>query len=236
MVRLLIFDVWLSTHLYYISLLYAVSNVILWIIMNKYKLPRGYLSWSAFDLWNKNKDAFRRRYYENEAPPETVETIFGKKMAKIFEEDKSIVGSETEILVELEPGLMLRGFLDSFDESTLTITEFKTGHKNKDGKEPWDNVKVRKHGQLVFYSLLVKLKYGKVNPNVYLKWYETAFKDNTIEFNGHKLSGKTKELELTGYEKTFKRRIAKYEIDNMKEQIIKVANEITKDYEERINK
>jgi hypothetical protein len=183
-------------------------------------------------MWKTSKDSYRKRYYENEDPFESTETRFGKKIADELEADDRVVGSETSFDVELIPGLRLIGRLDSFDEDTLEIIEYKTGHMTAKGQIPWNNVKVRKHGQLVFYPILVLLKYGKFNPVVKLKWLETKFKDNTVEFDGHVLKGKTKELELTGREETFIRTIADYEIDKMKEDIIRVAEEISNDYTE----
>jgi len=190
-----------------------------------YNLPRPYLSYSAFSLWEKDKDAFRRRYYENEKPFETVETIFGKTVHEQLSPD-----GEKQIEVWLTEDLKLMGFLDNFNEESLGITDYKTGHLDSKGNAPWDRVKVQKHKQLVFYSLLVLLKYGKYNPIVKLEWLETKFKNRSVEFNGHILNTETRELELTGKKKMFERRVFKWEIEKMKREIIKVARDISKDY------
>ena len=203
---------------------------------NKYDLPRDYLSYSAYSLWKKDKNKFRRKYYENEKDFENAETIFGKKIAKALEDGKSIKGVEKtkhpeyKIEAKLEDGLKILGYLDDLDEDTLQIREFKTGHLNAKGKAPWDAVKVRKHKQLVFYCLLVKLKFGKYNPLTILEWMETVFLDEKIEFSGYILTAKTKKLGLTGKVEKFERTIEEWELEKLKDDIILTAKEITEDY------
>lgn len=196
------------------------------------------LSWSGYYTWKTSHDTYRKRYYENQKPFETVETIFGKRVAEALEEDDSVIGSETCIKIELKRGLKLLSYLDSFDEETYTIQEFKTGHLDSTGKVPWTNLKVAKHKQLDFYSMMVKKKFGKVNNHVTLIWLETRFKTKDTEFDGHVLSTQSRELELTGKKVEFKRKITQWERDKMEKEVLKVALEITKDFEvyERITK
>ncbi len=207
-------------------------------IMN---LPKKYLSYSQYALWKKNRDQYRARYYENAPPFETAETIFGKNIAETLE-DKNLVEkhpvlsliprySEPEYSVKVEiEGIPLMGYLDSYDPEGHAICEYKTGHLSIDGKVPWNDVKVAKHEQLPFYSLLIKTAHGKVDPKVKLVWIETKFKNKNIEFNGNTLTSQTRELELTGKFQVFERHIYKWELDKMKENIIKVAKEIHEDF------
>lgn len=195
-----------------------------------FNLPKGYLSSSSVDLWWSSKDQFRNRYYENAPSIETAETIFGKHVHKIYEENPDIPGSETRLECELVPGLTIMGYIDSLDPETLSIIDFKTGHRNKKGDPPWNRVKVQKHNQLVFYCLLVNKCFGRYNRKVTLKWIETRWKENTIVFDGIELSTDSRDLELTGYEKDFHRTIYKYELDNLEQKIIKAAHEISEDY------
>lgn len=201
-------------------------------------LPRPHISYSQYILWKQSPDRYKRKYFEGEDDFNTVETRFGKEFAQKLEDGGSHDGvvpydiSEYEIKVELVPGLMLLGKLDGFREKDLGIVELKTGHKNKAGKSPWDNVKVRKHKQLPFYCLLVQLKHGSYNPDVVLQWLETEFANNTVEFDGHILTCEKRELQMTGYIETFNRHIEQWEIDNLKEDIINVANEISTAYEQ----
>lgn len=207
-----------------------------------YNLPKGYLSYSAYIMWIRSKDSFRKKYYLGIDDFKNKETIFGKKIDKHLEEGGVIEGVEKyhsaqhQIEVEIEPGLKILGYLDDFDEETLSILEVKTGHTLKSGKAPWDNIKVRKHKQLVYYALLVYLKYGKYNPKVKLTWLETDFENTTYDFAGYKLSSDDKELKLTGKVETFERYIEQWELDRLKEDIKRVAKEITQDYESFQNK
>lgn len=191
-------------------------------------------------LWQKNKDQFRAKYYLNAPSIETPETIFGKKIAKMVEDNKhldhkvlsNIINypiKEHKLEVELE-GIKLLGYLDQFDPDALSIGEMKTGHLSSKGKVPWDKLKVQKHKQLDFYTVLVELKYGKFNPVVVLQWLETKFYKDTMEFDGHILEAGGRKLELTGRIETFKRTIKKWEVEKMKQDIIRVANEINEDY------
>ena len=59
---------------------------------------------------------------------------------------------------------------------------------------------------------------------------ETEFKIREIEFEGYILTSGSRELKLTGNIKTFKRRIAKWEKENLKKDILLVAKEINDDY------
>lgn len=205
--------------------------------MNKYNLPKGYLSYSAYALWKRDKEAYRRRYYENEPSFETRETIFGKRIAKMLEENHKdfdhvprLDTPEYAIDVELD-GLKLKGYLDTFDSKTFGFGEYKTGHADKYGKDPWDAVKVRKHEQLVFYSLLIKLKHGKVKNKTWLAWLETILQGKSISFAGHTLESDSQEVILTGRIQIFERVIFEWERKKLIKEIKKIATEITDDYE-----
>lgn len=200
-------------------------------------LPRKYLSYSAYSLWKSSKEQFRKRYYLNETIFETKESLFGKLIAKKLEDgeivNKDIIVYDTpehRIYVDLVPGLKLLGYLDSYDSEKHAIAEYKTGRLSNKGKVPWDNLKVRKHKQLVFYSMLVQLKHEWVEPKTHLQWLETKVGKETREFDGHILEGKTEKMKLTGKVETFEREIAQWEIDNLKEDIILTAKEISEDY------
>jgi hypothetical protein len=191
------------------------------------------LSYSGYDLWKKNREGYRRRYYENEKPFETAETIFGKTAHEEFE--KTSVGAETELRGKIAAGdwsVRLLGYLDSFDEKTLNIRDHKTGHLDRKGKVPWDRVKVQRHKQLVFYSLLVLLNFGKFCRTSCLDWHETEYGKDAREFDGHVLEGQTGELRLTGRVESFRRKVYGYEVEALRKDIINTAKEIHEDYKD----
>lgn len=201
------------------------------------KLPRGYISYSAYYLWKTNRDAYRRRYYEDEPPFETVETRFGKQVADWLESDDPRVkhipnykSKEYNLEVMLE-GTLVRGRLDGFDEEEIRFLDHKSSHKTKDGKVPWDNIKVRKLEQLPFYSMMLQEKFGRVKNLCHLVWIETEFKSNTVEVMGHTLEAKGRELVLTGKFKKFSRNIRQFERDKVKQDLLIAIKEIEEDYE-----
>lgn len=199
-------------------------------------LPKKRLSYSQVNLWNKNKEQYRTRYYRNEPLPENAEMIFGKTIAKRLEDndpelafipryDKAEHGIEVEI-----DGVMVQGYIDSFDPVKKKFREYKTGHLNLKGFPPWDIVAVHKHEQLPFYSLLIEETEGTVDPICHLDWIETEFKNKTIEFDGLTLETQSRDLFLTGRIETFERKIEPWERKRIREMIVRVAHEISADY------
>mgnify|MGYP006888280883 CR=1 FL=1 len=196
------------------------------------------MSYSAYALWKRDKDAYRRKYYEEEKPLETVETRFGKLLAEKLERCDDDVkhipnyaSREYNIEVFIK-GNRVIGRLDGFDEDRKRFLDHKSAHATKDGKSPWNNLKVRKLEQLPFYSMLIKEKFGKVDRTCHLIWIETEFADKTIIWNGSKLFSSSKSLMLTGKVKKFRRIITKYERDRIKNDLLKVMEEIKQDYVE----
>lgn len=200
---------------------------------------RDYLSFSSWSLWKKDKDAYRRRYYEGEESFMNVEMVYGKLISEKLERGEKIKGiksygkAEEPMNVKLE-GLKLKGYADDFCPKRIKFQEFKTGHLDSKGNVPWTALKVAKHAQLVWYYMMLKIKYGKCNPNCQLVWLETRFKNKSLEYQGHILTTESRELELTGRVETFKRKIEEWEVDKLKKDILLTANQIHNDYENYI--
>lgn len=202
----------------------------------KYNLPKPYLSYSQINLWLKNKNQYRERYYQNKKSPETIETIYGKAIAKILEDPIEIAKNPTlslvpryaepefEIKIEVD-GIPVLGFLDSYNPDTHSFYEYKTSHLNT-----WNDVSVSRHLQLPFYNFLIKEAHGKVDRVCHLIWIETRFKKQKIEYDGHELQANGRELELTGKIQVFKRTIPKWERDWVKQLLTTTAKEIDEDY------
>lgn len=198
---------------------------------------RDYISYSAWSLWNQDKEKYRDRYYRNKEGFSSKEMAFGKEIAEMLENDdgqlKHIPRYEyPEYKLECTiDGIKLLAYLDSFDLKTCSILEYKTSHTRKDGSIPWSNLIVKKHKQLDWYSMMVEQIWGKVNNEVKLIWLETDWEDDVIYYNGHKLS-KGNKLKLTGKVEIFKRKIYKYERTKIKKDIIKTVKEIHEDFTE----
>lgn len=206
-----------------------------------FDLPKTYLSYSSMDLWLRDKEAYRKRYYEGEPYLDTPYTQFGSKVGEALEtgnyfdpilKDVPVYSDpEHELRVEIG-GVPVLGYIDSFDPDTLAILEYKTGIRSKDGKPTWDRVKVRKHKQLPIYCLLVRKKFGDYNPDVKLVWMETKW--STVEtkqtFCGKELTSTGPGLKLTGHIEEFDRHIEPWELDRMENIIKNIATEISEDY------
>lgn len=205
--------------------------------MKKYNLPKQYLSFSQYSLWRSNKDAYRKRYYENIKSHETRELLFGKKIAKMLEKKdyteypilakvKQGSHNEYEIKVKIN-GVPVLAYLDSCTPKTGKIYEYKTG------KVIWDQKRVDEHEQLPFYAASMKAKHGKYNPIVDLFWlptYVLPVKEiiGGIEFKAS--DSPSAEICLTGELFPFKRTLSKIDIAQIEYDIKKTAEEISEDY------
>jgi len=201
---------------------------------------RDSLSYSGWNLWKTNKEAYRRRYYENEKPFETVETILGKQIAKKIEKGELPwvpTYDMPEITLEVNiDGAKFNGRPDTYDSKTFAFMDHKTGHVDKDGKPPWNKLKVAKHKQLDWYSWLFKEKLGKVKNLCHIVWLETKFEEKSIKFGKHTLTSQTRELKLTGKYKKFSRTIQEWQRKKIREEALLAIKEIHEDYENYIRK
>ena len=213
--------------------------------MSELVLPKPYLSYSAMELWLRDKDGYRKRYYLQEPYFSTPYTEFGNEVGGALEDRNwdhpvlaPVVGkvpqqTHPEHRIDVDVlGVPVMGFLDDFNMETKFIEEYKTGIRNK-GKAPWDRVKVRKHKQLTLYTLMVREKYGSYNPNIQLTWMETEWADinKEVEFGGKIIVESHKGLRLTGHVEIFPRNIKEWELDRMADIIRKTAEAISEDYQ-----
>ncbi len=161
--------------------------------------PRGYLSWSQFNLFRSSKMRYVSAYvygekYENEG------MYKGKQFADMLEKDDvsddplteqirmmlpRFKKREYEIRTELS-GIPLFGKFDGFDEKTLSLDEVKTG------KNGWDQNRVNKCEQITFYSLMIFQKFKKLPPKIRLHYIPTEKINGVLRFTGEVKSFETK--------------------------------------------
>lgn len=207
----------------------------------KLNLPKGYLSWSQYNLWVRSPEQYRREYYYGIKRESSVEMRFGDAVAKLMQSgatgpviDRIPRFEISEFAIEKDTlinGVPVVAYIDTFDPKKVAFDEYKTGHADRKGNAPWDRVKVAKHGQLTFYAAALKAKFGKVHPLCNLHWIETEAKPMTEDFGGIEMTGTdVRALRLTGRIESFPRKIEKWEVTLMENQIRKVALEISKDY------
>jgi hypothetical protein len=202
--------------------------------MTRLVLPRPSLSYSSLSLWSRDRDKFRRRYYEGIKEPETVYTLFGKEIHKQIEKDDKykqfrLPVAEQKMEAEVK-GIKIVGYLDTYDPATHFFGDFKTGIAKPDGSPRWTQVEVEKTEQLPFYSFLIQENHSFQAKNCFLVWLETQFRDNDKTFGGVKLGGE-RELELTGRYEVFERKIYQKDRDWIAKWIVNLAKEISNDYQ-----
>lgn len=186
------------------------------------KLPRGYLSWSQYDIWSRSKEEYKKRYFIGKKPPESMEATFGKKIAKLIETDPThdevkdiprLASPEHRIEAEID-GVRVLGFLDSYCPDTGKFLEYKTGRK------PWTASRVRKHGQLPFYAMLIETLRAERHPETTLIWIPTSLGPAPFY-----------EIVRNGPIVNFPRVIEGWEVKRMREEVVRVAGEISEYYE-----
>ena len=141
-----------------------------------YNLPKGYLSSSACDLWDRNQQEYRKKYYLSQPGFSTPYTKFGKWFAEDIEKHPEKYpnvpkGSVAEFPVKwVIEGVPVIGYLDSFEPSTKTIYEYKTSiHPSSSG---WSQKKVEQWEQLPFYAMCIEDMFGNLERNEH-EWNRT---------------------------------------------------------------
>ena len=192
-------------------------------------LPTGYISYTQYNLWKKNKERYIKQYFEGADKLDTPYLRFGKRIAEMIENGtiKQLLPEldvyeikEHEIKVKVKDVPIL-SYLDSYNADDNLFYEFKTG------KIAWTQAKVLKHEQLVFYAMALKWVIGNKPDFCHLVWIET--KDNEE-------MGLSNNINITGKIQKFKRIFSDFEIERMENDIQKVALEISTEYKEWIKK
>lgn len=115
-------------------------------------LPRGYISFSAWNLWNTSQDKFYAKYVLGEEERRTEALILGKKFAEAQELKNGKYG-EIEIECVTSNGLKIYGKCDYFDGEK--IIDDKTSRNFK-------NIHKRAEEQILFYQLIVYRSFNKI--------------------------------------------------------------------------
>lgn len=191
---------------------------------------KSYISWSQLDLFSKNPSRYIAQYFGGNWDEGTPEMKYGGYIAKLIED-----GKHKELLPDLvvypisEHKIMTNvgdvptlSYIDSYDPETNTFREYKTG------KAPWTHPKVYKHGQLLFYAVVLRKVTGKMPEYCHLDWIETV--DHTPETTVEGFSN-NKEIKVTGKITTFERRFTERELDMFEERIIETYQKIKDEWE-----
>ena len=141
---------------------------------------RDYISYSQFTLFNSSPKGYYEKYVIGKKQFSTKYQAFGKKLMQDLEFAEDDVTVPTPLrqlgkkgILEHEitiPGKSIKkdlfGIVDVISDDYTEFWEIKTG------KHPWDASKVFKDEQMLFYAVMINLKY-KVIPTATLVWAET---------------------------------------------------------------
>jgi hypothetical protein len=161
--------------------------------------PRGYLSYSAIEMFRTSPDKYKNKYiFGDQYEVENDFITIGKKLASSLESESTtgdeiqdmVISSiikykypEHEIREEFKSKhgeFTLLGVMDTFDETPrLKIREYKTG------RIKWTQKRANEHRQLKHYASLVWLKYKKLPEEIWLDWIPTEREgDGEVRFTG----------------------------------------------------
>lgn len=201
-------------------------------------LPKGYLSHSQIDLWEKSPDSYRKTYYGGQRFNGNMYTDFGNEVTLAMErgeewtkcvtdEIKSVCGFnfstfERDFVVDID-GIPFKGSIDQFEASNGILAEQKTVMR------PWSRNKINNHLQFDRYSLAVEIMDGKVNDLCYFIDARSAKRRKTEEVCGHIVEG-DEELYLTGEVNVIERYVTAGDREREFERIRRVGREIAEDF------
>jgi len=151
------------------------------------ELPKGYLSYSQYSLWNQSPERYAALYFDKreEMRFDNDGMRYGKEVANALEKGVETGDLRTDAAMLLLPKydvadeeitaefktdygwLKLLGRPDSFDSKTLSFYEYKTGIS------PWTQNKASKHFQMQFYAMMIYIIHKRVPPHSELIWIET---------------------------------------------------------------
>jgi len=151
------------------------------------QLPKGYLSYSQVQLWDKDRERYKQIYFDGRDDLRTSNKAmeYGKAVATALEtatdtgdlltdeamfllkkydlRDKEIV----TYLKTKEGTVKIMGRPDTMDSTTHAFREYKTG------KNAWTQKKAQAHLQMKFYATLIYLAHGTKLNEAWLDWIET---------------------------------------------------------------
>lgn len=152
--------------------------------------PRGYLSYTQIDMFERSPERYIRQYILGEKEFVNNRMDFGSRVAYAEETGEQSDDEMINMLVALLPKypiheheirvamqtdhgeITLLGKLDKFDDKTLAFRDTKTGTKK------WTQNRADRHSQLDHYATMIWLKHGKMPHAIHLDWAETEIQED----------------------------------------------------------
>ena len=183
---------------------------------------RDYLSYSQYALFKSSPKAYYEKYVLGKKQFGTKYQQFGKKLMEdleFAEEDIAVPKILRDLAKEkvLEHEVTIdRRELEKDLFGIIDVVNFDKSHfwEIKTGKNPWSVADVLKNKQMLFYALMIKLRYNEI-PTATLVWAETKDdKEGTV-------------VAWTGKTKTFKRVFTLSELEDFYLEIKRTIREIS---------
>ena len=173
-----------------------------------FSLPKSYLSYTQYSLWLSDPKKYARHYFDDmDTSFANKGQAYGKLVADALEMSRDTGDLLTDAAMLLLPkydvadmpieaefkekgGRWLKVIAkpDSFNSITHDFIEVKTGK----GRNPWTEKKAQEHVQMIWYAIVIWLKYGTMLDKAHLAWIET---EDTSE--GIKPTGRVDSFEVT---------------------------------------
>jgi hypothetical protein len=197
----------------------------------KMTLPKSYISFSQLQLFDQNKEQYRKQYYQNQYSGSSPELRYGSHVHKQIELNAPEYAhvprydlSELKLEVTIE-GIPLLGYIDSLDSDTLAFMDFKTGQKK------WTPKKVQETKQLPFYALMLSAIHEQYEYNSSIVWIETK-REYQQGWDGESYQSKKYDVVTTGKVEKMDRVITRDDIMATKEWLVSTTMAISSDYAE----
>jgi len=150
---------------------------------------KQYLSWSQLELLERDEEEYRRIYINGGARKSfaPAEQAFGKRIADGLIEKEQTGDAHVDMCraslppadqKDIEEKVMFGDIpllikCDAVLNEPFEVHEYKTGHPDKFGNDPWDQKRADNHGQLDFYMFAKFIQKGKI-PGGKLIWIPTV--------------------------------------------------------------
>lgn len=165
-------------------------------------LPKKVLSFTQYELWKKDKRKYKEFYFQNMKMQLNTPAInFGRRVSDALENDEEFSDPlnnavlKSFVCYDIRDKKMLTNYKtktgilpllvkpDTFRPSDLAFREYKTGAYE------WNQERVDKNTQLLFYTTFIYLHFSKMPESVHLDWAQTVTDEKgRVRFTGKMVS------------------------------------------------
>lgn len=189
---------------------------------------RDYISHSQYALFKSSPKAYYNKYVLNKDSGTTKFQAFGKKLMEDIEFQENLESIPKELTAITKGNIVeeeITAYPKNCEKNFFGIVDVISPRKDffweiKTGKNPWTEIDVKKNEQMLFYAMIISLKYS-ILPTAKLVWAET------------KEDKKTGEIKFTGKVKEFIRVFTDNEVISMYNNVVRIVDKI-KEYQHEV--